>query len=644
MSLSSSPSHDGFAAGGLSPARIVQLLAAVEARYAILLTRTPGGTEIAPLPDDSTWAHVKLTPDDIERSLDDIWLRASRDRQFAVELPPRTKAFTLPGLRPTSRRVLVMRLDDGRQPGQLLLLPLPAPALGRTQPAFNPLRVKATLDAALTTTPQPAPAVQLRSWESLAEVLPQGLFLCDRSLKILHINKSAEVGLDLQSLALLGRSFLALPWDAQSRATLTLLHDAPAPFQQAATLERSGRTIPVLLTGRLLHDGGLLIAASIQEPAPQALAAGSLIPFRASDPPPVAMELPMPHWCHSLAVQPMQFDAAAAVIQEWIPIGAGVGAWLHLGVHEDAEVWRPWLTAVAHRLKSQLTPLTPMLELLQETVATCLMPRGDIFPGWIALGRVSGEHRSMEWAAIGAVGLAHWSHQQHRWDRLAPDRSIYLAHGCPELLQWTRTLLPGEGLLAIPLGPGRQALADARNTLSRLTEPFPQIGWPTLREHLPDAGGLGGCLLRFSQGVQEQTSLYPGDFQVFIDLLCQRLKARGAQETCYKVKLALDEILTNAFRHGHQGDLSRPVAVELLFEPGCLRVTILDQGAGYDLLGLKDPRALENLEADGGRGILLTHEVMDGLEFGLRTNHITLTKYLPTASQTIPAAMPPISR
>jgi serine/threonine-protein kinase RsbW len=193
----------------------------------------------------------------------------------------------------------------------------------------------------------------------------------------------------------------------------------------------------------------------------------------------------------------------------------------------------------------------------------------------------------------------------------------------------------------VPLGEERQGLTQARDRMASLSSPFPQIGWLQLREALPSMDGLGGCLLRFSQGVQEQAMLYPGDFQMYIDLLLKRLTAKGAGDLTYKVKLALDEILTNAFRHGHQGDLLRPISVELLYEPGCLRLTILDQGAGYDPLSLKDPRAIENLEADGGRGILLTHEVMDGVEFGQRTNQITLTKYLPMVAQPVSATLPP---
>jgi serine/threonine-protein kinase RsbW len=72
-----------------------------------------------------------------------------------------------------------------------------------------------------------------------------------------------------------------------------------------------------------------------------------------------------------------------------------------------------------------------------------------------------------------------------------------------------------------------------------------------------------------------------------------------------RLRLALDEALVNAHKHGHQGDWSKPIQVRYLVNENGVAAEIEDQGCGFDSTQVPDPLAQENLERDSGRGLFL---------------------------------------
>src|SRR5262245_27679665 len=70
----------------------------------------------------------------------------------------------------------------------------------------------------------------------------------------------------------------------------------------------------------------------------------------------------------------------------------------------------------------------------------------------------------------------------------------------------------------------------------------------------------------------------------------------------FAVRLALDEALANAVKHGHMGDASRPVRVRYRVGGGRTLAEVKDQGSGFDPAGVPDPTTEENLERPSGRG------------------------------------------
>jgi len=80
------------------------------------------------------------------------------------------------------------------------------------------------------------------------------------------------------------------------------------------------------------------------------------------------------------------------------------------------------------------------------------------------------------------------------------------------------------------------------------------------------------------------------------------------------VGVAIRESVINAIKHGNQGDSSKRVFVEFTTAdsvPPELRVSVRDEGEGFDPSDLADPLAPENLLKGSGRGIFLIRSFMD---------------------------------
>src|SRR5262245_10749279 len=78
----------------------------------------------------------------------------------------------------------------------------------------------------------------------------------------------------------------------------------------------------------------------------------------------------------------------------------------------------------------------------------------------------------------------------------------------------------------------------------------------------------------------------------------------------FAIKLALEEALVNAIKHGNQMDRSKHVHVTCHVHTDRFDVQITDEGPGFDPGDVPDPTAPENLERPCGRGLLLMRHYM----------------------------------
>src|SRR5579862_8742991 len=82
-------------------------------------------------------------------------------------------------------------------------------------------------------------------------------------------------------------------------------------------------------------------------------------------------------------------------------------------------------------------------------------------------------------------------------------------------------------------------------------------------------------------------------------------ECRFADQDVFAIKLALEEALVNAIKHGNKLDPCKHVKVRYRITPLRADVAIEDEGPGFNPANLPDPTLEENLEATHGRGILL---------------------------------------
>jgi serine/threonine-protein kinase RsbW len=94
----------------------------------------------------------------------------------------------------------------------------------------------------------------------------------------------------------------------------------------------------------------------------------------------------------------------------------------------------------------------------------------------------------------------------------------------------------------------------------------------------------------------------------------------------FAMRLALQEALVNAVKHGNGGDPAKRVRLRYRVSAACVELEVEDQGEGFDPAGVPDPCAPENLERPCGRGLLMMRHYLDEVHYHGRGNRVTLRK------------------
>lgn len=104
----------------------------------------------------------------------------------------------------------------------------------------------------------------------------------------------------------------------------------------------------------------------------------------------------------------------------------------------------------------------------------------------------------------------------------------------------------------------------------------------------------------------------------------------------FGVRLALEEALVNAIKHGNRMDPHKTVRVSCRIWQDHIWVEIEDQGPGFRVEDVPDPTMDENLERPCGRGIMLMKAFMTRVEYSASGNRVTLEKQKTPADETGP--------
>lgn len=98
--------------------------------------------------------------------------------------------------------------------------------------------------------------------------------------------------------------------------------------------------------------------------------------------------------------------------------------------------------------------------------------------------------------------------------------------------------------------------------------------------------------------------------------ILDELKRRGyPEDDVFAVKLALEEAITNAVRHGNESDPAKTVTIKWSINDDRVIVVVRDEGPGFVPDQIPDPTHPERLCLPCGRGILLIKAYMDQVEY-----------------------------
>jgi serine/threonine-protein kinase RsbW len=88
-----------------------------------------------------------------------------------------------------------------------------------------------------------------------------------------------------------------------------------------------------------------------------------------------------------------------------------------------------------------------------------------------------------------------------------------------------------------------------------------------------------------------------------------------AEDAIFAIKLALEEAMTNAVKHGNSNDQSKNVTVRYGINAEKAVVVVRDEGCGFCPEEIPDPTAPDRLPLPNGRGIMLMRAYMDDVHY-----------------------------
>lgn len=112
-----------------------------------------------------------------------------------------------------------------------------------------------------------------------------------------------------------------------------------------------------------------------------------------------------------------------------------------------------------------------------------------------------------------------------------------------------------------------------------------------------------------------------------LDYLMKRVEKLGIiKPERSNLFVALDEAFVNAVKHGNKFDKTKLVRISVEISPKKASFTIEDEGEGFNVAEIPDPRDPENLFKTSGRGVMFIYNIMDEVSYNDRGNRLTMVK------------------
>jgi len=103
-------------------------------------------------------------------------------------------------------------------------------------------------------------------------------------------------------------------------------------------------------------------------------------------------------------------------------------------------------------------------------------------------------------------------------------------------------------------------------------------------------------------------------------------QCRYSEAATFAIKLAVEEGMNNAIKHGNRFDAAKKVTLTYKVGQDRTVITIADEGPGFHPSALPDPTADENLEKPTGRGVMLMNAYMDEVAYNDKGNQVRMVK------------------
>ncbi len=125
----------------------------------------------------------------------------------------------------------------------------------------------------------------------------------------------------------------------------------------------------------------------------------------------------------------------------------------------------------------------------------------------------------------------------------------------------------------------------------------------------------------------------PSELNHVEDAILPVLDNKGyGERSRFAVKLALEEAVINAIKHGNELDDTKKVGISFYVGEDRVVITVTDEGEGFQPEEVPDPTSGDNLLATSGRGLALMRASMDEIRYNDSGNEVTLVKYAPWAA------------
>ena len=119
------------------------------------------------------------------------------------------------------------------------------------------------------------------------------------------------------------------------------------------------------------------------------------------------------------------------------------------------------------------------------------------------------------------------------------------------------------------------------------------------------------------------------DIPKLVEEILEKLESLGLyQEIPMDVRLAVEEALTNAVKHGNKLQPDKNVSIKVEALPDRLQIEIADEGEGFDHVKVPSPTDPENIWKTSGRGVFLIRHFMDEVEYFEDGRKVKMAKYL----------------